>query len=50
MVYVASGSERGDRVAVRELLDDGEGAGADGAGGTENGEIFHRVILWFMGM
>ena len=37
-VDVAAGGERGDLIAVRKLLDDGEGALADGAGGTENGE------------
>ena len=45
-VEVAPGGERDNRVALRELLDDGKGALADGAGGTENGEFFHRVILW----
>ena len=36
-VDVVSGGQRGYRVAVRKLLDDGKGALADGAGGTENG-------------
>jgi hypothetical protein len=40
-VDVAPGGQRGDRVALGKLLDDGEGALADGAGGTENGEFFH---------
>jgi hypothetical protein len=32
-------------VTLGKLLDDGEGAFADGAGGTENGESFQRLIL-----
>ena len=39
-VDVAAGGQRGHGVALRKLLDDGEGALADGAGGTENGESF----------
>jgi len=43
-VKVASGGQRSDRVAVRELLDDGEGALAYGAGGTEDGESCDEVF------
>ena len=32
-------------VAVGERLDDGEGALADGAGGTEDGELLHSAIF-----
>jgi hypothetical protein len=39
-VEIAPGGQRDDRVAVRKLLHDGEGALSDGAGGTENGEFF----------
>ena len=41
-VDVAAGGQRGDGVALGKLLDDGEGALADGAGGTENGEIVSK--------
>ena len=44
-VEVAPGGQRGHLVAVRKLLDDGEGALADGAGGTENGESFQGIFL-----
>jgi hypothetical protein len=43
MVDVAPGGERGNREAVGKLLNDGEGALPDGAGGTEDGESFQRV-------
>ena len=48
LVEVATGSERGHLIAVGELLNDGEGALADGAGGTENGESFQnsREVRW----
>jgi len=39
-VNVAAGCERGDGIAIGKLLDDGKGASADGAGGTEDGETF----------
>ena len=42
-VDIAAGGERRDRVAVGELFHDGEGALADGAGGTEDGESFQMV-------
>jgi len=37
LVKIAPGGESGDLIAVRKLLDDGEGALADGACGTEDG-------------
>jgi len=37
LVDIVAGGEGGDLVAVWELLDDGEGALSDGAGGTEDG-------------
>ena len=37
LVEIAACGKCGHLVAVRKLLDDGEGALADGAGGTENG-------------
>ena len=37
---VAPGRQGGDGVAVGKLLDDGEGALSDGAGGTENCDSF----------
>ena len=37
LVEIAACGQRGHLIAVRKLLDDGEGALADGAGGTENG-------------
>ena len=39
-VDVAPGGQRGHLVALGKLLNDGEGALPDGAGGTENGESF----------
>jgi hypothetical protein len=42
LIDVAAGGERGDSVALRKLLDDGEGALPDGAGGTEDGESFQK--------
>ena len=42
-VDVAAGGQRGDGVALRKLLNDGECALADGAGGTENGETFQKT-------
>ena len=44
-VDVAAGGQRGDGVALRKLLNDGEGALSDGAGGTENGETFQKQLL-----
>jgi hypothetical protein len=41
---ITSGGQRGDRVSVRELFDDGEGTLANGAGGTENGEFFQGEL------
>jgi len=46
LVYVAPRGQRGHRVALGKLLDDGEGALADGAGGTENGEFFQGACLF----
>ncbi len=40
-VEVAASGQSGNRVSVRELLDDGEGALPNGAGGAEYGESFH---------
>ena len=39
-VDVAPGGQRRDRIAVGKLLNYGEGALSDGAGGTEDGESF----------
>ncbi len=44
LVDVAAGGEGGDGIALGELLDDGEGALADGAGGTEDGESFQSGL------
>ena len=40
LIDVASCGQRGHAVALGKLLDDGESALADGAGGAENGESF----------
>jgi hypothetical protein len=47
---IAPGGESCNRIAIRKLLNDGEGALADGAGGTENGESFQGDIKipWFL--
>ena len=37
LVEIAACGERGNLIAARKLLDDGEGALADGASGTEDG-------------
>ncbi len=42
LVDVAAGGERSYGVALRKLLNDGEGALPDGTGGTENGESFQK--------
>jgi hypothetical protein len=44
-VQVAPGSQRGHLIAVGKLLNDGEGALADGAGGTENGESLQGKLM-----
>lgn len=44
-VNVAAGSEGDDLVAVGKGLADGEGAVADGAGGSEDGEFLHKAIF-----
>ena len=48
-VDVAAGSQGGHRESLRKLLDDGQGALADGAGGTENGESFQCLKNYFRG-
>ena len=42
---VAPAGQRGHPVALRELLDDGECALTDGAGGTENGESLQDIEI-----
>jgi hypothetical protein len=49
LIEVAAGGERGYGIAVGELFDDGESALSDGAGGTENGELFQGFFLAFDG-
>jgi hypothetical protein len=41
-VYVAACRQRGNGVALGKLLDNGEGALADGTGGPENGKSFQN--------
>ena len=45
LVEVAPAGQRGHPVALRELLDDGECALTDGAGGTENGESLQDIEI-----
>jgi hypothetical protein len=42
LVDIAAGRQRSDGVALRKLLNNGEGALSDGTCGTENGEMFQN--------
>ena len=43
-VDIPAGSQRGDGESLRIALNDGEGAGPDGTGGTEDADVLQRKL------
>ena len=42
--HVAAGGQRGDGKSLRIRLNDGEGAGSDGTGRTEDADVLQRKL------